>query len=87
MALRGKYSFLVVVFAWRRRASLRRLVDSLQKTAYFGFKVNLEFHLDGEASEKVLEYVSQLDWQHGTTRVNKHSVRIGLERVNISMFC
>ncbi|PJF20060.1 hypothetical protein PSACC_00117 [Paramicrosporidium saccamoebae] len=68
MALKERYSFRVVVFAWRRRASLKRLVNSLQKSAYFGFKVNLEFHLDGEASERVLEYVSQVDWQHGTIR-------------------
>lgn len=81
LTLRNKCSFRVIVFGWRRRASLRRLIDSLISARYFGFRVNIEFHFDGEANEKVVDYVRQIDWPHGSFRVNLHDKRIGLERV------
>ena len=44
----GKYKFLILVYAWKRRASLKRLMDSLVNVNYRGFTVNLEFHIEGD---------------------------------------
>lgn len=74
-------TFRAIVFGWKRRASLKRLVDSLLAAHYHGFTIHLDFHLDGGAHEKVISYVEEVQWPFGRMRVNQHSERVGLERV------
>lgn len=74
-------TFRVIVFAWKRRASLKRLTDSLRRAEYHGFPVHLDVHMDGGAHPRVIEFVDQLEWSHGRIRVHHHAERVGLERV------
>ena len=57
------------IFAWRRRASLDRLMTSLANAEYCGFNVSLTFLLDVHASPGVLEYAHNFHWAHGRKRV------------------
>lgn len=76
-------TFRLIVFAWKRRASLIRLLDSLRFANYHGFAVHLDFHIDGEAHEKVLKFVDNYTWPFGRIRIHRHLERIGLERVSL----
>lgn len=78
------YTFRVIIFAWKRRASLKRLTDSLQGADYHGFTVHLDFHLDGGANQRVTDFVDEFSWPHGRVRVNRHAERVGLERVSVA---
>lgn len=63
-----EYSFKIIVFAWKRLASLQRLIDSLLAAEYFGFPVAIEFHLDAGANESVMDYLkNQVNWPFGTS--------------------
>ena len=79
--LRPVVTFRIIVIAWRRRASLDRLVNSLLAAEYHGFRVHLDFHMDGGGHPRVVEYIDELKWPHGRVRVNRHAERVGLERV------
>lgn len=74
-------TFRVIIFAWKRRASLKRLMDSLLGANYHDFIVHLDFHMDGGAHPRVIQYIDELDWPYGRIRVNRHTQRVGLERV------
>ena len=74
-------TFIINVIGWRRRASLKRLVRSLEAARYHGFTTRLHFHLDGEAHELVKEWVEEYVWPHGRTLMNIHTQRNGLESV------
>lgn len=83
-ALRSRnLTFIINVIGWRRRASLKRLISSLESARYHGFKTRLVFHLDGEAHPLVKEFVENYEWPHGKTSMNLHTVRLGLESVSI----
>jgi len=70
------------VIGWRRRASLKRLVSSLERANYLGFITRLHFHLDGDAHPLVKEFVEEYEWPHGKTMMNIHTERLGLEAVH-----
>jgi hypothetical protein len=78
-------TFRLIVVAWRRLASLKRLTDSLLAANYHGYKIDLEFHLDGEAHPKVRKFAESFEWPHGKRLVKAQSKRIGLE--NIFLTC
>ena len=75
------YTFRIIIYAWRRRASLKRLLDSLLSANYHGFKVNMDFHMDGDAHLAVVQFVEAFKWPHGRVRVHRHGDRVGLEKV------
>jgi hypothetical protein len=79
------YTFRLIVFAWKRRASLKRLLDSLSNVDYHGFTVHLDFHMDGGPHQKVVEFVDSYEWAHGRIRINHHAERVGLERVHFTI--
>jgi len=60
----------VVVFAWRRLESLRRLTRSLERAEYCGTEVPLLVLADAGASAEVLAYVTSLQWSHGAKRLD-----------------
>ncbi len=74
-------TFVLHVIGWKRRASLKRLVKSLEEAKYHGFKTKMHFHLDGEAHPLVTEFVEEYNWPHGKTLLNVHTQRLGLETV------
>lgn len=78
------YHFRILVFAWKRRASLKRLLDSLMTADYFGFTVHLEFHMDGGSHPLVVDFIEQFQWSHGRKQINRHGDRVGLERTIMS---
>ena len=59
----------IFVFAWRRLASLRRLMESLQTAEYCGHTMPLHVWVDAGASEPVASYVASLEWPHGSLQV------------------
>jgi hypothetical protein len=63
----------IFVFAWRRLASLRRLVDSLLAAEYCGGRaagrLSLTFLVDVRPSPAVVAYVHSVEWAHGPKRV------------------
>lgn len=59
----------VFVFAWRRLASLQRLINSLQSAEYCGFNISLTILLDVGASPAVIAYSHAIRWAHGRQRV------------------
>lgn len=77
-------TFIINVIGWRRRASLKRLVQSLERANYHGFTTRMHFHLDGEAHPLVTEFVEEYQWPHGKTAMNLHTERLGLETVFMS---
>lgn len=73
--------FLVIVFGWRRKDSLERLVNSLLKSDYLGKHVQLQFHIEFEPSEDVKEYVESVQWPFGTKIIIWRKEKFGLERM------
>ena len=59
----------VIVFAWRRFASLKRLMMSLQNAEYCGHTVPLKIFLDTGAVDDVVRYASEVAWPHGAKEV------------------
>lgn len=84
LTLRGLITFRIIVIAWKRKASLDRLMQSLLSANYHGFTIHLDFHMDGEGHPKVVKYIEEFQWPHGRIRVNRHADRVGLERVGPS---
>eukprot|EP00908_Phaeocystis_cordata_P021950 Transcript_4359.p1 GENE.Transcript_4359~~Transcript_4359.p1 ORF type:complete len:474 (-),score=163.87 Transcript_4359:38-1438(-) len=77
----------VVVFAWRRLESLRRLMRSLEHAEYCGAEVPLLVIADAGASDSVLEFVRGAKWSHGERRVEAHQgPSLGIRGMWIHMF-
>ena len=77
----------VVVFAWRRLESLRRLTRSLERAEYCGTEVPLLVLADSGASAEVLAYVTALQWSHGAKRLYVHEgTALGIRGMWIHMF-
>jgi hypothetical protein len=75
--------FIVHVFAWKRYASLNRLLESLVHARYFGLQVELIINVEGNATSKVIDYVSAFTWPHGSLLVRMMANRQGLEKASL----
>lgn len=73
--------FLLIVFGWRRKDSLERLVNSLLKSDYLGKNVQLQFHIEYEPSKEVKEFVESVQWPFGTKIIIWRNEKFGLERM------
>jgi len=62
----------VVVFAWRRLESLRRLLISLEGAEYCGARVPIVVMADMGSDAEVLKYVQSFGWSHGTKELVLH---------------
>ena len=76
-----EFEFVVIVFGWRRKESLERLVNSLKRSDYLGKTVQLQFHIEFEPSEAVKEYVESVKWPFGTKLIIWRKEKFGLERM------
>ncbi|KAL1524388.1 hypothetical protein AB1Y20_019283 [Prymnesium parvum] len=61
----SRLNITVYVFAWRRMASLKRTIESLQRAEYCGRRIPLRVYIDGGAWPEVVEYVRAIEWVHG----------------------
>ena len=62
----------IVVFAWRRLASLQRLVESLQQAEYCKHELPLNLFIDGGADKSVRSYVEGITWPHGPKTLHSY---------------
>lgn len=81
--LEKNITFKILVYGWKRRASLRRLLDSLSAVDYRGFKTSLEIHIEGDYHPLVVQYINSYSWPHGTSAIKKRRYKAGLENVQI----
>lgn len=75
------YRFRIIAFAWKRRASLKRLMDPLMAVDYRGLNVTLQFYVDGGAHPQVIDYLHSIEWTHGPTVTIVNHDSLGLEKV------
>jgi hypothetical protein len=73
--------FIIIVFGWRRRDSLERLVNSLKSADYLNHDVQLQFNIEFEPSEEVKQYVESVNWPYGTKIIVWRWEKYGLERM------
>lgn len=69
----------VVVIAYNRLDSLKRLLSSLNRAIYT-LDVKLIISIDGGGDEKVIEYAKQFVWKHGEKELVVHQSNIGLRQ-------
>lgn len=69
--------YVVKILTYNRLPSLQRLVSSLSKVKYKQ-PINIEFEIEGGAPVKLQEYVSNLSWERGETKVHNRVVKGGL---------
>lgn len=76
----------IVVLAYRRARSLRRLCDSLLAAHYLHDRVDLTIHLDAalapdrEAAAATAEFAARWDWPHGRKTLVRQAEHRGLMR-------
>ena len=71
-------TFTIKVFGWNRRASLKRLCQSLKRADYGNHQVKLQFFIDGGGPKEVVEYVKSFEWPHGPLEQQFRERRFGL---------
>ncbi|OIR58110.1 MAG: uncharacterized protein A8A55_1118 [Amphiamblys sp. WSBS2006] len=72
--------FVIIVIAWKRYKSLRRLMESVLDAEYFGRPVDLKFVIEAGPKEEVAEYVRKFEWPHGEVTCDFKRVNHGLEK-------
>ena len=73
-----RLNLTIIVFAWRRLASLQRLIGSLQAAHYCGHTLPLRIMVDGDAAQEVLDYVRTLRWASGSKTVIEQETVMGI---------
>lgn len=71
----------IIVIAFNRAGSLKRLLQSLDSAHYDSQEVELIVSVDfdtSKANEDVRQIAEQFDWRHGTKRTIIHDVNLGL---------
>jgi len=69
----------IVVVAYNRSESLKRLLGSLEN-AYYPSKTTLYISIDGGDNEDVKKIADNFNWKHGKKNVLKHKNNIGLRK-------
>ena len=75
------FEFMIIVFAWRRADSLKRLMDSLKKADYMDYQIKLQFHIDFKPTEEVEKYTEKFEWPFGEKTILLRTKSFGLERM------
>ena len=79
---KGIRQLQVIVLTLNRTDSLRILLESLERSHYFGARVNLHIRLDrndaGEIETSTLELAQQFDFSHGEKTVHTSASANGL---------
>lgn len=82
--MESEYEFLIIVFGWKRKDSLERLMKSLLAADYLNQYVKLQFHIEFGPSEEVRELIEKLRWPHGKKTVVWRKERFGLKKMVIN---
>ncbi|KAF8449233.1 hypothetical protein L210DRAFT_3388646 [Boletus edulis BED1] len=61
-----------------RPHSLRRLLESIQRTLFYGDKVNIRVNMDQTADPETLDIVYDLEWPHGDIFLHHRVIHGGL---------
>lgn len=70
----------IVVIAYNRIDSLKRLIGSLYSADYLGDKVDLIVSIDNSDLNTLVDYAKSLDWPHGEVKIITHEEHLGLKR-------
>lgn len=76
MKYRERYALVIV--AYNREKSLKRLLNSIDKAEFFGDLVDVIISIDKSDNINVLETARNFEWVHGEKIVVEHSERMGL---------
>eukprot|EP00923_Selenidium_pygospionis_P038984 GHVN01067856.1.p2 GENE.GHVN01067856.1~~GHVN01067856.1.p2 ORF type:complete len:651 (+),score=59.23 GHVN01067856.1:2-1954(+) len=76
--------FLLIVIAWRRHKSFKRLMESVRNAEYHGHKVSIKFVVEANPRKEIVEYISHFEWEHGDVLYDFKQVKHGLEKNIIS---
>lgn len=75
----------IVIIAYNRPDSFRRVLKSLITACYDGFKnINLIISIDGGGGDGVIEIAEKFEWTYGIKEIIKHEKNIGLRNHVIS---
>ncbi|MFB8507641.1 glycosyltransferase family A protein [Enterococcus durans] len=74
------YKFAIVIIAYNRDKSLKRLLESLEMADYNKQNVTLVISIDYSENEKVLKNAEDFRWHHGEKIIIKHSMSLGLKK-------
>lgn len=69
---------VIHVITWKRSRSLNRLLNSLLNAEYFGNRVSLNIHVDGNPSEHVLNILDKFYWPFGEKKTDYREEHFGL---------
>ena len=61
-----------------RPSSLRRLLQSLSDSRYYGDKLDIRISIEQDADYETLELVDQWDWERGSVSVTRRIIHAGL---------
>ena len=61
-----------------RPNSLRRLLESLSDSRYFGDKLNIRINIEQDVDYETLELVDRWSWEHGSVSVTRRVIHAGL---------
>ena len=64
-----RLNLTIIVFAWRRFASLQRLLRSLKAARFCGHAIPLRVLIDGGAVPEVISEVQAYEWPHGPKEI------------------
>ncbi|MBA2846976.1 hypothetical protein HNP88_001160 [Methanococcus maripaludis] len=74
----------IVVVAYNRIKSLKRILDSLSNADYQNEKINLVISIDGPKknmdNSQIVRLAEEFNWVHGEKRIIKHNGNIGLKK-------
>lgn len=70
----------IVVVAYNRIQSLKRLLNSLKKAEYLNHNVTLIISVDKSDNNNVYNFASEIEWPHGEKKVIKHRENLGLKK-------
>lgn len=73
-------NFAIVVIAYNRLNSLKRLIDSLFRAQYLGDKIDLVISLDNSGLSSLVEFSNSIHWPYGEKKIIHHEERLGLKK-------
>ncbi len=74
------YNFAIVIIAYNRDKSLKRLLESLEKADYNNQNVTLIISIDYSENKKVLKVAEEFYWSNGKKRIIRHRNTLGLKK-------
>lgn len=70
----------IVIVAYNREKSLKRLLESLRVASYYDYNVTLIISVDKSKNPKVLSVAEEFEWENGEKKVIEHEVNLGLRK-------